>query len=321
MGLFNILKDKLRATNENNAIEDDTKLYTQVIYNTFNNFVVLISYSSDYATQVVEFLDACNTAGLKFITMQSSYESDADEEGDKEEQKEEEFAIRPEKIQHQRQYIVLSGNIHTYSGIYSCIDALSNDILLAVQDDIYNNCSSTYFNEHIKNGVLNFNEFKYRKIAPQYDKEISLETTYYKETLLFNNPRVIMSKLPSGFMEKDILQIIRVHKLNDDYGFSMLKLLKDQYDSNKCDEHFIKDFSDVYSMVIGDITEEKIHRLLFMPKYTLQDDDIFIGDVDDERLDDIFRQHYDKFTGVTDDSLNYMDIDEILKEGEENGNG
>lgn len=317
MGLLGILRDKLKASNENKVIEDDTKLYTDVVYNTFANLIILISYSNDYANQVVEFLDACNTAGIKFITMSSSYGTTNEEENDDndEEEKEKEFAIRPEQILHQRQYIVLSGSVLNYAGIYSCIDALSNDILLAIQDDIYNHCSSTYFNEHIKNGVLNFNEFKYKKISPQYDRELTLSPIQYDKQLVFNDPKLIISKIPSGFMEKDILQIIKIHTPGDDYAIkSMLRLLKEQYDKNKCGKDFMKDFADIYSMIIGEINDEKIHRLLFVPKYMLQDSDTLIGDVDDERLDEMFRQRYDKFSGIATDGIEYKDIDEIIQD-------
>lgn len=317
--LFNLLKGKFKANNENIAVEDDSKLYTEVIYNTLNNFIILISYSNDYFYQMIEFLDACNTAGLKFITMQSSFDSDIEQEESENEEKE--FAIRPEKIQHQRQYVILSGAIYNYSGIYHCIDALSNDILLAVQDDLYNNCSSSYFATQIKDGVLDINKFEYKKIAPQYDKQIRVNSKQFDKTFVFNDAAKILSKIPSGFMEKDILQIIRCCTDDDlTYNGSLLKLLQDQWNANRCNAQFMSEFSKMYSSITGELNETKIKRLLFTPKYLLQDDDMFIGDVDDERLDELFRQKYDRFTGLA-ASVEYQDIDEVVKEVVADGDG
>ena len=43
-------------------------------------------------------------------------------------------------------------------------------------------------------------------------------------------------------------------------------------------------------------------------------DNILSGSLSDENIDDIFKQQYDRFTGISDDNIIYKDIDEIIED-------
>lgn len=60
--------------------------------------------------------------------------------------------------------------------------------------------------------------------------------------------------------------------------------------------------------------------MLTEPLYKQPDDDSIPGDVSDEALDEIFREHYERFSAVADDNIQYEDIDEEIADDEESEN-
>ena len=44
----------------------------------------------------------------------------------------------------------------------------------------------------------------------------------------------------------------------------------------------------------------------------IDDDDGIPGDISDESLHEIFKEEYERFSAISDDSIHYKDIDEIL---------
>lgn len=298
MGIFDKLKKSITKSSSTNMVEDDTKLWTNVIYNSMDDVIILISYSSDYFYQMIEFVNACRDSEIKVILTQTSYDEDITNES--EESNDKEFKpIKPERITHQRYYALIAGTPESYAEIYSHINTLSNDILLEVQNDIYNNFSSTYFDSLIENSVLNFYRFKYKKVLPPYNAEVTLVNG--DRIFTISDCSFIKHNLPAIFHKIDIISIMYL-------GGTTIG----EYDGNDLSVLVI-----ALEPIIGKMSIEDFSRLYNTPKYMIEDDsDTYIGDISDETLDDIFKQKYDRFNAISSNDIEYEDIDEELSDEE-----
>lgn len=316
MGILSLIKNITgkSISIQNKVIEDDTKLYSQILANYKHNLVILISYSTDYAQQMIEFLTACNAAGIRINHLQSSYETNnTNTDNDQQEESEEkEFAISPETIAHQRYYIVISGDPATnYANIYRNINALSNDILMEIQNDIYQTCSSTIFNEFINLGIMEKGMFKYKGVEPKYDEDIVTKAAQH--VINANNPNVILSMLSTGFTKSDILDMLIV-TIDESTSTTYKTILKHKMAETPTYKKF--DFSNIFEPILGVYNKTK-YEMYVGPKYAIEgDDDELDTDMDDEKLDEIFKTQYDRFYGIYNESQ-YTDIDEVVTDDEE----
>jgi hypothetical protein len=283
--------------------------------------ITLISFSKDYAQQMIEFLSACSASDINFIMMQSSFETDNDSESNEED----EFAIKPEKIKHLRNYIIISGSLYSYNELYNNIDSLSNDILLAIQNDIYNKCSSSAFTQQIDANVLDLNLFKHKKIEPKYDEVLRFVSLH--SNFQATNYKAFINKIPNGFSDKDILSIMKYVSSDDNYHKSNTFLdFINKYQSISDEEGFLLNDCiglDMFGFIwfpSSCYIRDKLVSIANTPKYLIQDEDKLMNSIDYESLDDIFMEKYNRFMALTEYN-EYEDVDTVLKEEESDDNG
>lgn len=311
MGLKNILSKLYTPLRfkKNKTESNDSYCYTNIIWNEPNYLIILISFTEDYFEQIIEIQDAMNYTwqGLKGKIVYSSY----DEEVTKEDENGKSIT---DIIIHKKHYMLIGGAPLAWQELYMYIHNLSNEILDKITTEIKHNCDPTYFRNLIDDGVFyDFYENENKEYA--YDKPIES-----KNGLIYTNPEILISRLPSGFTGRDILKFIilsKESKLGLTYSTAFGALIDIRHMTN---ELFMDtDYYNLYSVLFKDPTVEKLSMLL-EPLYKQPDDDSIPGDVSDESLDEIFREHYERFSAVSDDSMHYEDIDEELNEDEESEN-
>lgn len=281
---MNFIK-KIFSKNKNNYI-DESVLYSNIIYNTKNFIIVLFSYTEPYFYSMIEFITACSKVELRTISTQIDFETDPEEPDiDKE------FVIKPEKILKQRQYVICSGSINKYVDLYKNLD-LGNEILMSLQEEIYEKVNSTGFNGLINDGILNKSKFKY----------VDYRTTNYDTTICIRginvvNTSILKKRLPNGFSIKDILYILMA---DTSYFIDINNAFTDS------------ELQTIIEPIIGSKDINKFIYIINTPKYLLDDEYGFIGDIEDETLDDIFKEKYNRFNAI--DEVVYMDIDEALSD-------
>ena len=281
---MNFIK-KLFSKNKNNYI-DENVLYSSIIYNTRKSIIVLFSYTEPYFYSMIEFITACSKVELRTISTQIDFETDPEEpDVDKE------FVIKPEKILKQRQYVICSGPINKYVDLYKNLD-LGNEILISLQEEIYEKVNSVAFGSLINDGILDKSKFKYIDYkTTNYDAGISIRG------INIVNTSVLKRRLPNGFSIRDILYILTS---DTSYFMDMIEIFTDD------------EILTVVEPIIGSKDINKFRYIVNTPKYLLDDEYGFIGDIEDETLDDIFKEKYNRFNAI--DEVVYMDIDEALSD-------
>lgn len=267
---------------------NDNFLYTKVIYNEKNNFMILISFTEKYFTDAIQFLSAVSYTDLSVKFVQSSYE----------EKNNDNILI------HNRYYILISGNDYDYIGFYETIDSCSNSIALALEKDIINyrnmdTYSNTYFYE--SGNIV------------KYDKRIDICSDELIYTI--DDIKKIKSNLPECFTGQMLLDFIYL-SVGNDYR-SLFSLLCDAYnfDDNDCKNIIEKIKKPVLSLICAYPTDAVLKNWCG-PQYLVNDDGLIAGDIDNESIDDIFKQDYQKFTAIASDDVEYVDIDEELSREE-----
>lgn len=306
MKIKNIL-NKLRAlfTKNNEIISDDSYCYSQIVWKTKDNIIILLSFTENYFEQIMEIQDAINYSwqGLCSKIVYSSYEEEVTAE-------DEDGTIYDTQIVHKKYYMLIGGSPLAWQELYMNIHDLGNEVLNKITDEITNNCDPFYFKNLIDDGIL-YN-FRYSE-----ENEMNYDASKVsKNNYTYTDPEVLLKRLPNGFTGRDILKFIKVC-----HGTIVTNGLSSIIDVKYMPDNLFKNHGlyPLYAAVFKDPTIEKLNMVL-EPLYKQPDDDSIPGDVSDESLDAIFREHYEKFSAVADDSTHYEDIDEQLSDDEESEN-
>lgn len=299
MKLRNIFK---RLAKKKSVVESDNSYcYSQIVWNTNDNLIILLSFSKDYFDQIIEIQDAVNHVGqgLSSKVVFSSYDEEVDitdENG------------KPAKdlIIHNKYYILIGGSPSAWEELYMNIHNLGNDALSRITDEITNNCNADNFKNLVEDGILfNFaKEDKFNYNIPKQSKNGSAYT----------DPEVLMKALPIGFTGRDVIKFILIFSPNraSSYNGSLAMLNVRHMPNSLFKSH---DLYPLFSALFNEPTVEKINMYL-EPLYKQPDDDTIPGDISDEKLDELFREYYDRFSAIADDSIQYEDIDEVLSDDE-----
>ena len=316
---MSVTKRLLKLFNANKPVKsNESYINTEVIYSAEHNFIILVSFTKDYFSDAIEFLAACASSryygkfyepflNIKYV--HSSYEEDTkmkDEDG------------RPIIIIHEKNYLLLGGSDVDYKLVYNVIDNLSNAILTVITKEIYAYRCSTKYKELIKSFVLNGSNFKYKNVEPEYDAIIPTKSN----KKAYDDVNLIMSKLPKGFTGQNLLKFIYTYNIsNDESGIyvnytlhTAFDYLRGYYIDNMLNYiNEIEEFGDMYNGLIKNNSEE-VYRNFVGPQYLVMDDEAMPGSISDENLDEIFRERYEKFTGIASDNIEYEDIDEVVND-------
>lgn len=307
MSIKNILnKFKLHGSKKDKVESDNSYCYSKIVWNTVDNLMILISFTKDYFEDIIELQDAINYTwqGLCSKLVYSSYE----EETSNEDKGNTEAAL----IIHKKYYMLIGGSPLAWEELYMNIHDLGNNVLNKITDEIKFNCDPTYFKNLIDDGVL-------YEFYPSFSGKYKYNTPKEGENgYIYTDPEVLIKNLPNGFTGRDILKFIKVfgpNKGTSSNAFNEITSLRFMTDK-RFKSH---DLYNLYSVLYKDPTPKKLGVLLD-PLYKQPDDDSIPGDVSDESLDEIFRERYEKFSAVADDSTHYEDIDEELADDEESEN-
>lgn len=305
MKFKNIFNKIIKKSNNDNKIKiesNDSYCYSQIIWNSNDNLIILISFSKDYFEQIIDIQDAINYTwrGLASKIVYSSY----DEKTDKKDEDGNNLWII-----HKKYYMLIGGSPSEWKELYMNIHDLGNEVLAKITDEITNNCDSSGFQTLIVDGV--FNNFNTNNI--NYDSLIE------NNSYIYADPEIIIKRLPNGFTGRDILKFIKINylpnKFENSNGLDKIKEI-----SNMDNESFKNhDLYPLYLVLFKNPTVEKLGMLL-EPLYKQPDDDSIPGDISDESLDAIFRERYERFSAIADNNIYYEDIDEQLSNDEESEN-
>ena len=301
-GILNkIFKSPYFKNNRNKIESNDNYCYSNIVWNDSDNLIILISFSKEYFEQIIEIQDAINNEYLKLDTkiVFSSY----DEEVTKEDEYEN---IIEELIIHKKYYMLIGGQQLDWQKLYMNIHNLGNEVLNKITIEIINNCNPIYFKDLINDGIL-----------PEFTTKDNQDTLkQLKSGRKYIDPEVLIKRLPNGFTGSDIIKFIKIYTVGETVRSNAL-LKIDNIIRHISNEQFKKhDLYPVYTALFNEPTVEKL-SILLEPLYKQPDDDAIPGDVSDESLDAIFREHYERFSAVNDDSIYYEDIDEELEDYEE----
>ena len=293
---------KLPSVKNTSKIKSDNSYcYSNIIWNTPTNLIILISFTEDYFSQIIEIQDSINTVvpiDSKFVY--SSYEEETDRKDDD---------GNPIIIIHKKYYMLIGGEPDAFNVIYHNIHDLGNTVLGNITNEIINNCDYKWFKGLIDDGILNgFNN------EPVYDA--------YKQIdgVLYDDPEIILKRLPNGFTGRDMLKFIHFTYSNGYNDFTNLYTLLGAEIVEMNNEQFKSSgYYTLYATLFKNPTVDKL-KLVLEPLYKQPDDDSIPGDISDESLDIIFRENYERFSAVNDDNIIYEDIDEILDDAEESEN-
>lgn len=299
MKFKNIIKKFIKSTKTNKINSDDNYCYSNIIWNTDSNLIILISFTENYFEQIIEIQDVINTSQLlNSKIIYSSYEEvtdKLDEDGD------------PIVIIHKKYYMLIGGYPCYWNYLYTNIHNLGNPILSKITDEIVNNCDSKNFSNLIYDGILH----GFKDNIKYEDKEVETVNGY-----IYTDPKILLNRLPSGFTGRDILKFIRIFK-DDNVSDAYYKI--NIFYNMKNADFYKHELYPLYSVLFNNLTIEKLCMAL-APLYNQIDDDSIPGDVSDESLDEIFREKYERFSAVADNFTLYEDIDEVLSDDEESDN-
>ena len=288
--------------NKNEKIEsNDSYCHTNIIWNCPDNLIILLSFTENHFGDIIELQDAiklCNNLNSKIVY--SSYDEEI-------ERVDKDGSTKTELLIHKKYYLLIGGEPSRWENLYENIHNLGNNVLAKITNEITNNCNPADFKHLINDGVLN----EFNNAQNNIDTPVKLDNGWE-----YTDPVVLLSRLPNGFTGRDIIKFIKiinkkgVVQIYDAYnkirqiGF----MHNDQFEKN----HLYP----LYAALFKNPTVEKLN-LLLEPLYKQPDDDSIPGDISDESLDEIFREHYERFSAVADDSTQYEDIDEELADEEE----
>jgi hypothetical protein len=286
-------------------VSNNSYCYSNIVWNSAENLIILISFSEDFFGEIIDLQDAIINSDNRLVSkiVYSSYDEKTDKKDDNGDNL---------WIIHKKYYMLIGGHPTSWQNIYTNINDLGNNILFKITDEIVNNCYAFDFETVIKDGILE--DFKYNKTKPDYDIPKEIEDGSFKYT----DPAVVLSRLPNGFTGRDILKFIMIYRSYiNSYTNAYNELINIIYMDNT--DFANSKFYNLYSSLFKNPTINKL-KIALDPLYKQPDDDSIAGDVDDESLDEIFREHYERFSAIADDSIHYEDIDEKLADSEESEN-
>ena len=325
MSIFNFLS-------KNKDIEQVSpdELQSLVIYNTEYNLVILISFGYNHFYSIFEFLDAAHRAGLK--TLISHYAKEIEDNN-------EEFKISIRNLIDNRYYILIAGEPDKYAKLYDYL-SLSNEVLIQLTEDFYNNCDARKFTSILEydNLVLSKDKFKYKTTVPKYDDRVIFENTIIRKQCLADDILLgILNKVGNLFDPIDIGRIVNIY-YNMNHGTIIdymtveelaKKALKKSNDEIATDNDIyyykLLQLACNHSIVrqifneLGDPSPVPIEKLyvyvspIFMREDLSNKDNMVNPDVTIDKLDEIFREKYDKFnTPTAEYADSYKGIDEYI---------
>ena len=270
-----------------NKLKDKEKyLYTKVIFNIESEFMILISFSDHYHNQMMEFLDICSwTSGVITKLIQSSYDEETDDG---------KFII------HNRNYLLIDMDDYAYAEILYHSN-MSNPIISAISEDVKN--------------IRHIEKYKDILLFDEPDNIIfdeCIEITDYKLPYKVTDMDKILKSLPNCFTGYTLLPFIHIY-FSFTTPISLYDYLLEVYEY-KADEEFIDYFESVRKNIISKLVKHPTDVVLknyIGPQYLVMEDEDIPGDLDEESLDDIFKQSYDRFNAISDDNIVYKDIDEV----------
>lgn len=285
-----------------NITNKESQLYSDVIYNTKENFIILFSFTDNFFNEATEFLSFCNMpfsySDLKVKYVHSAYNDNI---------KNTDNGNLDIYTVHDRNYILIGGNDTDYYQLIYNSDNLANEFIQQILNNIYRYRMYTNYVDLIDTGVMNKKDFYHKSSEPVYNEV----TTYDDSEIYVDNYHTIMENLPDSFTSQDILKFINCYKVRA----CPLNAYTILYNA------FIKNISDFTFMVFGslqpmynDLIKNKgTYKNVVGPQYLVTDDDVYPGNIDDESLDEIFREKYDRYLDITNDNkVKYEDIDEII---------
>ena len=319
MKVFSFLKDRINKKTQTDIQEDNVTKST-VIYNTGDNVIILVSFSTKDIDDVAEFVEACYNANLHTITERDSnlcYKEDTE-------------VKELVAITHVRHYIIIGGSPRSYGELYKYV-SLSNTILECITEDIYNNCSSTYFKKSIEDGVLDINKFVYNKIIPKYDEYVySKDKSVYCDDITY-----ILSKIPKCYTTINLTKIVNIYikskDINGVYIYTIRNFIK-VYNAYKKNGIKNIDYNETYEKIKHQLFHKIMapkndclddYTFINLPIYMIEDyDPEYVGDKSIEEMDEIFQQQYDRFVTPTIDNVPMYDesVDDIIGDTEEEEN-
>jgi len=309
-----ILKSLFKPKRSKNSV-NESFVKSEIIYNSYSSFYLLISFSKDKLNDAVEFMSDVNKCSkmnyscINAIYRHSSYEEETDAKDDK---------GYPIYNVYDRYYILLGG---TDKGFYELIkrsDNLANDIIISILDDISNNRPSAEYKTLIDDNI-----FPHRFI---YDTDKRGSIKFYdgptyrmhiKDRDIFcEDLKYIKSQLPKCFSLQSILGVVMA---SDNSGEKTInKLLENYYFLITEKVYTIEDFSESFTTLLDVLfpvrsDEDLLSRLgvLVGPQYMIPEEESDDG-ISDADIDEIFKEKYERFVGLIDDTIEYEDIDEQL---------
>lgn len=276
-------------------IMDENFCYSDIIWYSKDNLIILLSFTKEYFRDIIELQEAISYTDLKEKIIFSSYDEELEDET---------------ILSHERNYMLISGNTDEWAKLFTKID-ISNKCLGILSKEISNNCYFESFDKLIEDSIIK--KFKYNNSdnTPQYNNNMRSKSLN-GNTVLFNDPKYILDKLPVSITGKDLFHIIKVSPYKD-YWCSPYKILE-TYGAESVFKN--ESLMEVFNLLMNKPSLENL-KLITRPLYFQPDDDTFPGSIDDDALDDIFKENYEKFSALIDDNNEYEDIDEILSEDEE----
>lgn len=276
-------------------IMDENFCYSDIIWYSKDNLIILLSFTKEYFRDIIELQEAISYTDLKEKIIFSSYDEELEDET---------------ILSHERNYMLISGNTDEWAKLFTKID-ISNKCLSILSKEISNNCYFESFDKLIEDSIIK--KFKYNNSdnTPQYNNNMRSKSLN-GNTVLFNDPKYILDKLPVSITGKDLFHIIKVSPYKD-YWCSPYTILE-TYGAESVFKN--ESLIEVFNLLMNKPSLENL-KLIIQPLYFQPDDDTFPGSIDDDALDDIFKENYEKFSALIDDNNEYEDIDEILSEDEE----
>lgn len=296
---------------------EESYIRTKTVYNSKHNFIVLINLTEDYFFSMIEFMSAVVKASMIGMTgpmVTSIANTFMDEAPEPDGEEREEFSSFTETVKHNLYYVLLSGDPEQFAHIYKVIDDYSNPILQAIQDDIYEHCSSAYFKNLIEDGILTEGKFKYVNIIGDYSDLIYRDAPYRE--CYSDNAEIMLSNIPEVFTGEDLLPFVKYYRKDKmDILYITAETLLKHHDG--LDYKLFETSDEMYKRLLGENYIDDIDKYS-LPAYLRADDEEPVtGVMPVSQLSEEFQQQYDKFTGVADSLTEYLDIDEVVEDEEE----
>ena len=298
---------------------DPDILRSRVIYNTEENFIVLLQFGSNHFFSMVEFVSQMpKELSPKVIVANSSTEKELTKE------EQEDFDKKLVKLVDHRYYALVIGPTATYANIFNYVD-LSNPFMEEITKDIYQYCDSSIFNDLINYGVLTLDKFRYQYIKPKYDARNMIPPFKFikyssHETGnaggYFDDYIRIISEIPKCFSAIDVVKHIWISPDCLDTSILYEDLIKNALDGSHPEVEIVEALKyRLNNFIIPNATLEQLSILtvpIFM-REDIPDEDEITGSLSNDEIDDIFKQDYTRFNRPTAEYLKeYTDIDEQL---------